>query len=277
MVRKKIRRWDPTWGWGNEIYHLATFFDEKNTPFFNNQVHLVKGNKIVISSTKKFRVCAGSFNKEFYFGSLSYVTGKSKTFSLDQSVVVYNKKFDLLAELRPSEKITNPSKNFTCQKDSNNKFIFGFRDPAIMSNGNLAVCTGGWRWGTPGNICEVKYKQNELTILKESILDEKLKSFSEIERCTFWNEYMFFSVRGALTGIQEPNKIQVAKINKKGLYSHYGEVENSSKVYGGCLNEKLQLLFWYPLRFEINYPSKQNLFFENSKWILKEEDKIKHF
>ena len=54
-------------------------------------------------------------------------------------------------------------------------------------------------------------------------------------------------------------------------------MENSSRVYGCCLNEKLQLLFWYPLNFEINNPSKQNLFFENRKWIIKEEDKVKHF
>ena len=280
MVIKNIKRWDPSWGWDNQIYHLATFFDKKNTPFFNNKVHLVKGNKIVLSSTKDYRVCAGSFYKEFYFGSISYLTEEEKTpstFCLDQSVVVYNKNFQLLNEFRPSVKIKNPSENFTCKKDSNNKFIFGFRDPSIMPNGNIAVCTGGWRWGTPGNICEIKYKHNEFTILRESILDEKLKVFSEIERCTFWNEYMFFSVRGALTSIQEPNKIQVAKLNKNGLYSYYGEVENSSRVYGVCLNEKLQLLFWYPLKFQINSPSKQNLFFENSIWILKEENKIKHF
>ena len=37
------------------------------------------------------------------------------------------------------------------------------------------------------------------------------------------------------------------------------------------------MAFWYHLKFYINSPSKQNLFFENSKWILKEENKIKHF
>ena len=183
----------------------------------------------------------------------------------------------MLTEFRPSEKINNPSKNFTSKKIDNNKFIFGFRDPAIMPNGNIAVCTGGWRWGTFGNICELSYQNNELRIVNESILDNNLKSFSEIERCSFWNEFMFFSIRGALVSLNESNEIQVAKLNKNGLYSYYGTVKNSSNIYGGCVNKELKFLFWYPYSFTINNPSEQNLFFENSNWILKEKPRFNHF
>ena len=32
------------------------------------------------------------------------------------------------------------------------KLICAFRDPAILPSGNIAVCTGGNRWGVSGNI-----------------------------------------------------------------------------------------------------------------------------
>jgi len=281
-LKNKIRKWDPTFGWNHEIYNLAScpqLSNKHKVPFFLRKDFLMKGNKIVLKSSKDYRICAGNFSEDFYFGSLTYVDKKNKNFNIDQSVVVYNKKFELLSEFRPSFEIEKPSKNFTLKKNSDNKFIYGFRDPAIMPNGNLAVSTGGCRWGTSANVCELSYKNNKFKILRESILDETLKIFSEIERCTFWNEFMFFSVEGALHSrmSNDPNDLVVAKLNKNGLYSYYGVIENSSKTYGCNVNKKLQLLFWYPLNFSINNPSKQNLFYENSKWILREEKILNHF
>ena len=96
-----------------------------------------------------------------------------------------------------------------------------------------------------------------------------LKSFSEIERCSFWNEYMFFS--GREKSNIKINKIQVAKLNNNGFYSYFGEVRNSQNLYGPNVNSSLQMLFWDIRIMDINNPITQNLFYENGEWILKEK------
>lgn len=118
-MKQQIRKWDPTFGWNNEIYNLASyhhFSDKGKVPFFLRKGSLMKGNKILLKSTSDYRICAGDFSEDFYFGSLSYVDKTKEILNLDQSVVVYNKKFELLSEFRPSFEIEKPSKNFTKKK-----------------------------------------------------------------------------------------------------------------------------------------------------------------
>ena len=97
-----------------------------------------------------------------------------------------------------------------------------------------------------------------------------MRIFTEIERATYWNEYMFFSVNGG--DINRRNKIygiQVAKLNHKGLYSYYGEVANSKGYYGPNVDKNLRLLYWYVGEFRINNPLKQNLFYSSGHWSLR--------
>ena len=99
-----------------------------------------------------------------------------------------------------------------------------------------------------------------------------MRIFDEIERCTFWNEFMFFSARlmGELKGKRAINKIQVAKLNSKGYYSYFGEVQNSENLYGPCVNSNLNLLYWYQNLHVINEtPFKEKLILNKNTWSLK--------
>ena len=120
--------------------------------------------------------------------------------------------------------------------------------------------------GINGNICEVQFENNNFSIIRETIIDDNMRIFSEIERVTFWNEFMFFSVNG---GLASQNKIQVAILNKNELYKYYGDIENSEGLYGPCVNKELKMLYWVNGKYEINYPLFKNLFYKNKKWYLK--------
>ena len=263
----KFREWDPSWGWDDKIYKLRSEEDDSKL-FFKSETVLVSNNNKVFKP-RKGRLCAGSFSSDLYFGSLSY---DLQAGGIDQSVLVYDKGWNQLSEFRPSDFITEPNKYFSREKDVNGNMIIPFRDPALMPNGNLAICTGGWRWNTAGNICEATYTKNKLEIINETIIDDSI-NFSELERCTFWEDFMFFSVRGALVQNinNEPNRIQVAKRKRNGLYTYFGEIINSDYCYGPSVNNNLLLLFWYQKYYIINNPIKQNLFLKNDQWFLSED------
>ena len=123
--------------------------------------------------------------------------------------------------------------------------------------------------GINGTLCEVKFENNDFSIFRETIIDDNMRIFSEIERCTFWNEFMFFSVNGGESCSQNLNKIQVAILNKNGLYEYYGDVENSEGFYGPCVNKDLKMLYWIKGKYKINYPLLTNLFYRNKQWYLK--------
>ena len=263
----KIYKWDPIWGVKNKILYLGAKF-EKDKPFFLWKCDLYHKKKIVFSPPKGSRLCAGSFYKKKFFGSLSYdYLINEEIPHIDQSIFACDEKFNITSEFRPSKFLKNKNKLFS-EKLFNNKLIIPFRDPAPLNQDNkFAVCTGGFRWGgINGNICEVQFENNNFSITRETIIDENMRIFSEIERVTFWNEFMFFSVNG---GLASQNKIQVAILNKNGLYKYYGDIENSGGLYGPCVNKELKMLYWVNGKYEINYPLFKNLFYKNKKWYLK--------
>ena len=264
----KLLKWDPCWGFDNKIYYLGAK-GKSNLPFWLQKCHLFCNDKKIYSIKGNGRLCAGSFTKENYFGSISYDAfnpdQSTKIPDTDQAIFVCDKEWNLITEFRPSKRLTSKNKFFTSKKIKD-RFYIAFRDPAPMNNGKFAVVTGGFRWGVKGNICEVSFTDNEFKITKETILEDNLRNFEEVERCTFWNEFIFFSVQN-LNPI-----IKVGKLNKNGMYSYYGEVKNSRMLYGPSLNSKLQMLFWYKGVFKINNPKIQNLFYENGEWILKGND-----
>ena len=259
----KKPKWDPSWGWDNQIYYLGSE-NRKFKEFFNWPCALYS-NEEIIYKPEIAKLCAGSFTENLYFGSQSYdVFGKDNKGYMDQSVFVCNRDWELLSEFRPSEYITSKSSLFSRLK-INSKMVIPFRDPALLPNGKISICTGGFRWGDlPGNICELTYKDSKFNISRETIIENDMRTFKEIERTTFWNEFMFFSVDGGSTN--QNAGIQVAKLNKNGLYSYYGEVENTKGFYGPDVNKDLMMLFWYKGRFTINNPTKKNLFYSAGTW-----------
>ena len=264
----KKPKWDPSWGWDNQIYYLGS--DSKDfREFFNWPCALYLNGEIVFKP-KKAKLCAGSFIDNLYFGSQSYdIYDGNKNGYMDQSLFVCNRDWEILTEFRPSDYITDKSSLFSLL-NINHRMVIPFRDPALLPSGNIAVCTGGCRWGElPGNICEVKYDDLKFSITRETIIENDMRIFREIERATFWNEYMFFSVNGGSVVSKNHNGIQVAKLNKKGLYSYYGEVANSKGIYGPDVNKDLMMLFWYNGLFRINNPSKKNLFYSSGQWSIK--------
>ena len=268
MSRSKIYKWDPCWGWNNDIYYLGAS-SKGDEPFWLKKSYLYSNEKIKFSSPKNSRLSAGSFTNDFYFGSFTYDLFKAKSeVFIDQSIFVCNKNWDITTEFRPSTIWKKPNKYFSKMKYLD-QLIMAFRDPAPINQSNkLAVCTGGFRWGINGNVCEVTFDKSTFEITRETILDENMMIFDEIERCTFWNEFMFFSAREKAN--IHINKIQVAKLNRNGFYSYFGEVQNSENLYGPCVNKNLDLLYWYEGLHEITkYPNNEKLTLENNEWIIK--------
>ena len=264
----QILKWDPCWGFDNKIYYLGAK-RKKNLRFWLYKCHLFSNSDIIYSSKGEGRLCAGSFTTENYFGSISYdafdAEKSTKIPDTDQAIFVCDKEWNLITEFRPSKILTSKNKFFTSKKVKD-RFYIAFRDPSPMNNGKFAVVTGGFRWGVKGNICEVSFTDKEFKITRETILEDNLRNYREIERCTFWNEFIFFSVN------KKNPVIEVGKLNKNGMYSYYGEVKNSKMLYGPSLNSKLKMLYWYKKDFKINNPKDQNLFYENGEWILERND-----
>lgn len=278
IKNNQFLKWDPSWGFKNKIYYLGASY-EKDKPFHALKNHLFSGNTKIFSAPTSSRLCAGSFTKNNYFGSLSYDSwNKSNSLpETDQSIFCCNKDWEIITEFRPSLFFSKENKYFSMLKN-NNKLVIPFRDPSPINDSNsFSVCTGGWRWGLRGNVCEIKFENNLLSITKETIIDDDMRCFSEIERCTFWNEFMFFSVNGGENTNINNNKIQVAKLSRNGLYKYYGEVKNSEDLYGPDVNSKLKILFWYKNIYKINNPYFQNLYYENGDWIIRKIDINKKF
>ena len=224
-------------------------------PFWINHVHLYSNNEIQFSVLKNLNLSAGTFTDNRYFGSLTYIFNKIEDPNIDQSIFVCDKNWNIIAKFS--------------KRKYRGQLLIPLRDPVKINQINkFALCIGGFRSCIPGNVCEVIFKNNTFEITKETILNEDMMIFDEIERCTFWNEYMFFSAsEKANISI---NKIQVAKLNRNGFYSYFGEVQNSDGLYGPNLNSSLQMLYWYKKIININNPVTQNLFYENNNWIIKE-------
>ena len=271
-MSNKFIKWDPSWGFNKKIYYLGSK-GTSHLPFWRREAHLYCDDKKIFSLDGEARLCAGNFLNSYYFGSLSYDSynplDPEEEPAYDQSIFACNKDWDLITELRPSKNLSSKNKYFSNLKTD--KYHVSFRDPAPMNNSKLAVCTGGFRWKTKGNVCEVSFIDNKFKITRETILEDNLRKYSEIERCTFWNEFIFFSVQ------EKYPTIKVGKINKYGMYSYYGEVKNSEMLYGPCINSELQLLYWYKRLLKINNPKEQNLFYEKGEWKLKSSHKRKFF
>lgn len=279
-MKKRILQWDPSWGWNNEIYHLGSKSNDK-TSFWLKKNHLYANGEIQFSSPEYSILNAGSFTKNFYIGSLSrhyffkdkenHMPKGFEDIHIDQSLFACDREWNIVSKFELSSTTNKTSKFFSVKKYKNKLFV-PFRDPSPINSSKIfGVCTGGFRWGLKGNVCEVKFENNRFEITKETILDENMDIFPEIERCTFWNEFMFFSAGSGECFDEKWNKIFVAKLSENGLYKYYGEVKNSRNIYGPDVNASLQMLFWYKNDFKINNPGTQNLFFENGHWIIKEK------
>ena len=139
-----------------------------------------------------------------------------------------------------------------------------FRDPHLMPSGKIAVVTGGHRWGCPvGNICEIEISNASMKICRETILGGSMLRFKEIERPTFIDDLMFFSVNGSSP------ILHVAKLGKDNLYAYHSEVEDSRGCYGPAIDKNFRLLYWNKGDFTINrVPEKSNLSYQSGAWRL---------
>jgi len=229
---------------------------------------LYSGKKLVYKPSEG-RLCAGNFENNLYFGSSSFDfwhrEDKRLTGQQDQQVFVLDMNWKKLASLKASDIIRNHNRYFS-NLMLNNKMFIAFRDPAKMPSGNFAVCTGGHRWKTHGNICEVKYDSLTLRLVNETILDESMMCFTQIERPTFWNEFMFFSVNGGTSKDSCSKLIHCAKIKANGTYRYYGHVAGSDGFYGPSLNSEGKLIYWYRQFFSLSDPSFTYFRYTSNGW-----------
>ena len=116
MSRSKIYKWDPCWGWNNNIYYLGAS-SEGDEPFWLKKSYLYSDGKIKFSAPENSRLSAGNFTNDFYFGSLTYDIFKTKSeVFIDQSIIVCNKNWDIKTEFRPSTIWKKPNKYFSKMK-----------------------------------------------------------------------------------------------------------------------------------------------------------------
>ena len=66
MSITSIAKWDPSWGWDEQIYYLGS---EKSDflSFFNWPCSLYSNEKLIYKP-KAAKLCAGCFTKDLYFG-----------------------------------------------------------------------------------------------------------------------------------------------------------------------------------------------------------------
>lgn len=255
-----IKRWDPMWGWDDEVYYLGT--EDISSVFFMATAKLYKFPNELVPEHAPARLCAGTFDNNYYFGSCTYDTPDSK----DQEIYVANKDWKILTSLRPSSILSSPCQWFG-KKQIDNRCVYAFRDPCRMPTGEIAVVTGGDRWNTFGNICAVRYsvEYNSLDISRGTILDKSLCIFNEIERPCFFEDWMFFSIDGGAS-TKACSTIHVAKLGKGHIYHLYGEVENSNKCYGMNIKKGKYATYWRRDLFDIVIPKKPNLVYKNKRW-----------
>jgi len=176
-----------------------------------------------------------------------------------------------LASLRASDIIHNYNKHFS-NLMFKNKMIISFRDPAKMPYGNFAVCTWWTRLEHSCNLCEVKYDGVELKLVNETILDESMMHFTQIERPTFWNEFMFFSVKGGTSKDSCSNLMHCAKRKADGMYRYYGHVTGSKNLYGPNLSREGKLIYWYKSFFSLSNSSFTRLRYTPTRWEISDQN-----
>ena len=258
-----VPAWDPTWGPKNKIYHLATpAYTDKDIPFWHRPTVLCENFKPIYITDKSLIQCAGTFCNGKYLGSAIVKTNPISP--ENQLLFIIDDEFK--AEpvyYQPSRFIERPNKYFSMAL-INGRLHIPFRDPHIMPNGKIAVVTGGNRWGTIGNICEVDIQGSTMSITRETILDKSMRCFGEIERPTFIDDLMFFSVMDGRPSIH------VAELSRSGLYSYAGEVKNSTGCYGPSINKDFQILYWNKPSFTIGLPTStsSNIVKEYGDWTL---------
>jgi hypothetical protein len=258
-----VPAWDPTWGPEKKIYHLATpSFTNKNIPFWHRPTVLCENFKPIFITKKSLVQCAGTFHSGKYFGSAIFKTNPKSP--EDQLIFAVDDEFTSEPTyFHPSRFIKRPNKYFSMAK-INGRLRIPFRDPHVMPNGKIAVVTGGRRWGTFGNICEVDIQGSILSITRETILDDSMLNFGEIERPTFIDNLMFFSV------MEGRPSILIAELSRSGLYSYAGELRNSTGCYGPSINEDFQLLYWNKPSFTIGTSASpgSNIIKKHGEWTL---------
>lgn len=260
--------WDPMWGPKGNIFHLAAISGSNNkVPFWHLPAALCINANIKYLTSSSLIQCAGSFHGDRYFGSAS--VRSFPQIPPDQVLFVCSNDFKIHhCWFQPSIELKKPNKYFSMQK-LNGSLRVPFRDPHIMPNGKFAVVTGGKRWGCNfGNICEVEIKGSSVKVSRETILDDSMFIFAEIERPTFIHDFMFFSPNGVAPSIH------IAKLGSNGLYAYVGELKNSKGCYGPALDHNLRMLYWYKPGFRINNPAEQNIFYRNGGWILEHRNQL---
>lgn len=257
----KICAWDPIWGPNDNLYHLASV-PQVNKPFWHLPSYLCDEYLPKYIPPRKLINCAGSFWNDVYLGSASVVADPQEP--EDQVMYVIDSRFDGKPDyFRPSDVIKEPRPLISMAR-INGVMRIPFRDPHLMPSGKIAVVTGGHRWGCPvGNICEIEISNASMKICRETILGGSMLRFKEIERPTFIDDLMFFSVNG-ISPI-----LHVAKLGKDNLYAYHSEVEDSRGCYGPAIDKNFRLLYWNKGDFTINrVPEKSNLSYQSGAWRL---------
>jgi len=290
------RYWDPSWGWDDNVYCLKT--KDKIAKFFMARCELYnKTTDEVIKEHAPARLCAGTFDDEYYYGS--YSKDVKLPDQADQGIYIADKNFNIIATYEVSSEISGNHKEFG-GKYINKQWCYPFRDPCpLPSTGEIACVTAGAkRWDADyGNVCTVKWdkENNKIKLSRRSIIDESIKIFGEIERACFSpdeeNEWMFFSVkRGAATQGIKKNKMRVARLNKTtGLYELWGKINGSGGLYGMDIHKtkwekssqsklaikkdiparmSLLAVYWDRTTFDIVIPKKYNLIFDGENWAI---------
>lgn len=219
-------------------------------------------------SPSRGRLSAGTFDANHYYGSISHDSFDEERLLIDQELIVLDVDWREICSWRPSSVFAKNNEYISNAIGKHRSFV-AFRDPAKMPDGGIAVCTGGHRWNTFGNVCQMELSENGIDLARETILHKSMLGFREIERISFWEEWMFFSVNGGSSVIDPSSRyIHVAKKNRSGEYAYHSIVANSWMCYGPNVSNDLKLLFWFKGVFRINSPRQQNLFYRNGSWRL---------
>ena len=263
----KIYAWDPIWGPDNKIYHLASI-PQYGKAFWHLPAYLCDEYLPKYRPPRDLINCAGSFWGDIYLGSASIVSNPQAP--EDQVLFLIDSRFEgKPIYFRPSALIKEPNPLLSMAK-INGAMRIPFRDPSLMPSGKIAVVTGGTRWGCPvGNICEIEISNPNIKLCRETILDASMLKFHEIERPTFVDDLMFFSINYDLP------TLHVAKLGKDNLYSYHSEVADSKGCYGPAIDKYFRLLYWNKQDFTINrVPEKSNLLYRSGMWRLIRDDVI---
>jgi hypothetical protein len=258
-----LKKWDPSWGWNGEVYYLGT--GDAAQQFFMAAATLYRWPASPVPIAISARMCAGTFDDIDYYGSCSHDICLPN--ELDQEIFLSDREWSVLSRLRLSDVMQEPHPCYGNRRIEG-RWVYGFRDPCRIPDGDIAVVTGGDRWNTLGNVCSVRSTDSGFELGAETILDKSMMRFGEIERVCFWDDWMFFSAGGGAAPAKAHSPFFVAK-RKGTLYSFFGEVENSGSCYGMDLKDGRRAIYWERERFDIVVPSEPNLTFVRGTWRLR--------